>query len=515
MMRKGWFFLLILVVSLPLLCSRYPVFAVGSESEPAITAVPQRLLEMLPQTTDQLEKFAVSAGSECVGSCLSWTYVLAAPYPTLQDGLSLRYLKQLWNGQPTDFLEKLILTPDTYRVFADRWGKGSARTIYQIRSELLLETAWQESKTWALLPFEELEPRWKVIAVNGSSPLKIPFDPKQDPLTFYWKVSGLSGNNRSMAMPAVSNFDPNLMTSLALTGTTALVRRLAYAIEEHGPEYPAAQIAERINAADFTHISNEAPFYADCPPGIPLRREARFCSLLSYYDVLAGVGADLIELTGNHLLDWGYQPFLDTLTFYHEKGLFFYGGGENLIKGREPLLLEHHGNRIAILGCNAIGPENILATNELPGPAPCHLDWLTEKIAELKEQGWLIVVTFQHLEYDDYTVVPAQSHDFYAAAEAGAAIVSGSQAHVPQGFTFVGDSFIHFGLGNFLFDQTSQLERDSFVDRHYFYGGRYIGNTLETIRMDESMQSRFLNHTERSEFLQLILGTCSWTRVFQ
>ena len=80
--------------------------------------------------------------------------------------------------------------------------------------------------------------------------------------------------------------------------------------------------------------------------------------------------------------------------------------------------------------------------------------------------------------------------------------------------TFVGDTFIHYGLGNLLFDQMSNVERTSFFDRHYFYDGRYLGNRLETIILENYSQPRFLTEEERVAFLDLIFDTCSWREAF-
>ena len=60
--------------------------------------------------------------------------------------------------------------------------------------------------------------------------------------------------------------------------------------------------------------------------------------------------------------------------------------------------------------------------------------------------------------------------------DAGATIVSGSQAHHPMVMEFYGGSFIHYGLGNLFFDQMYnetypilQGTRKEFIDRHVFY----------------------------------------------
>ncbi len=48
-------------------------------------------------------------------------------------------------------------------------------------------------------------------------------------------------------------------------------------------------------------------------------------------------------------------------------------------------------------------------------------------------------------------------------ADAGAVIVSGSQAHMPADMEFDGTSLVHYGLGNLFFDQMSHLMPDGSV----------------------------------------------------
>lgn len=430
---------------------------------------------------------------------------LAAPYPTITDNISLNQMQRFWRGFHYGVpFQSLLMTAQTYENILTLFGEPSPRTDIQIMAEEdLLKETWNGESLWAIIPFEELDPRWKVISIEGISPFTLNFAPENYLL--------------SVPLPEgePSNYNPDKLTTLTLTGTTAMSRNLAYHIETDGLLVPVENIAETLAAADITHISNEASFTPDCPPGNPLRREARFCSAPSYFALLEAVGADIVELTGNHNLDWGYEPFLYSLDLYEKAGMKVYGGGISQEKAQAPLLIEHNGNKIAILGCNAIGPEGIWATDDHPGAALCDLPKMEETILELKADGWMPVVTFQHLEYTWYDVPPVQSHDFLEIArEAAPVIVSGSQAHIPQGMTFVGDTFIHYGLGNLLFDQMSDVERTSFFDRHYFYDGHYIGNQLETIILENYSQPRFLDETERAAFLNMIFDTCTWRETF-
>ncbi|MBQ6508148.1 MAG: CapA family protein [Flexilinea sp.] len=444
----------------------------------------------------------------CFGNCLAggqMVYALTAPYPTVTDGISLSVLRNFWRGRKSAEISELILTEETRAAFAEQWGEPHRRASVSVMSaDELLPYAWDGTGRRALIPFEQLDPRWKVIAVDGASPYTQGFDPEHYALSLPVPEGG------------TSNYDPEKLTTLTMTGTTAMARNFSFHAETDGLLTTVENIAAMLSASDITHISNEVSFTPDCPPAVPLRREARFCSSPDYIAILEAVGADVIELTGNHNLDWGYDPFIYSMSLYDEAGMKTYGGGLTPEEADAPLLIEHHGNRIVFIGCNAIGPENVWVTDEHPGAARCDLEKMKTQIRELKENGWLPVVTFQHLEWTWYDVPALESHDFFEIArEAAPVIISGSQAHIPQGMTFVGDTFIHFGLGNLLFDQMSDVERTSFFDRHFFYDGRYLGNHPETIILENYSQPRFLEPEERAAFLKLIFDTCSWKEVFE
>jgi poly-gamma-glutamate synthesis protein (capsule biosynthesis protein) len=104
-----------------------------------------------------------------------------------------------------------------------------------------------------------------------------------------------------------------------------------------------------------------------------------------------------------------------------------------------------------------------------------------------------------------------QRADFRALAEAGAAIVSGSQAHQPQGFDFHTGAFIHYGLGNLFFDQMWSLEtRQEFIDRHVFYDGRHISTELLTAILEDYSRPRPMTPDERKVLLDAAFAASQW-----
>jgi len=452
-------------------------------------------------------------GSE---SFVIWVYALAAPFPTIPDGVSFADLLALWKtGNAPDFpADRLLASPETLALLTAVWGEPSG-VVASIPAEDLLNAAWNTENAWAVLPFEELVPRWKVIEVDGISPIRKDFSPTDYPLAFSIGADGdpdlLSSLIALQASPTLSNRDPDQLTTVVLTGVTALVRGTAALMRLFGMDYPAADIGPWLQEADILHINNEVPFAPLCPY-YPPNNELVFCSRPEYIELLEYIGTDVVELSGDHFHDWGDEAILFTLELYKERGWPYYGGGANLDEARQPLLLEHNGNRIAFMGCNGKAPWYARASDTQPGAWHCDIPWMQTEIRRLAAEGYLIIVTFQHEEIQTYEAHPKLMADFQPVADAGAAIVSGSQAHQPQAIEFRGDAFIHYGLGNLFFDQIyiSDPNAEAFIDRHVIYAGRHISTELLTIQFVDYARARPMTSAERQQLLETIFRVSIW-----
>lgn len=444
-----------------------------------------------------------------------WIYALAAPFPTVIDEVTFAALQATWRGQPAEPFAgaPLLLSAETTAAFTAQWGKPAEGAVKIVPAQELVDTAWAERPGWALVPFEELSPRWKVIQVDGLSPLDPALDVSRYPLkvAIGWDApDGAILPPAAAVIPLPANRNPAHLARVFMTGTTAMARRMALRMEEMGILYPVEKIGQLLNSADLTHISNEVSFYSECPPARPLRADMRFCASPDYFRVLEASGADVIELTGNHLLDWGPEAFAETLQLYEKNGLPFYGGGWTQEQARQPYRVEVNGNKLAFIGCNPSGPEADWATQERPGAAQCDYDWLEAQVRALRQEGYLPIVTIQHIEVYDYKPTSAQRVVSERMALAGAPLVSGSQSHFPQGFAFAGNTLIHYGLGNTFFDQMDFGSSRGFLDRSVFYEGRLISTELFTIKLEDFAQPRLMTPEERRDLLEKIFAESGW-----
>jgi len=465
----------------------------------------------------------VSVGEENPVS--HWVYSLVAPFPTIPEGVSFQTLKRAWQGESDGPFagQPILLDESTLSVFSDWWGPPAQDATKVLPAGKILQHAWEHRPAWALVPFEALEPRWKVLEIDDQSPIRKKFNEQAYPLTVPFSLKGdpqviatLTAGNQSSTPPIglTSNRQPDRLTTVALTGVTALVRATAFTMHRNGITYPAEDIGGILKDADFTHISNEIPFTPDCPPPNPTQAGLRFCSDPDYIGLLEEVGTDIVELTGDHFGDWGSEAMLYTLEMYDQRDWEYYGGGYNRKDARKALLIEHNGNRLAFIGCNAKGGGYATASESQPGAVACDFDWMHKEIKRLVKDGYQVIVTFQHFEYYTYAAQPDQIRDFQGMADAGAVIISGSQAHQPQSMEFHKKAFIHYGLGNLFFDQyhfcTNNACDDGFINRHVFYAGRYISTELIPIIFMDYARPRPMTPDERAKFLQTIFTVSGW-----
>jgi poly-gamma-glutamate synthesis protein (capsule biosynthesis protein) len=285
-------------------------------------------------------------------------------------------------------------------------------------------------------------------------------------------------------------------------------------MEREGNTYPARDIGEWLRNADLTHINNVLSFASGFPYPDPTDQFQRFCSDPSYIVLLEDIGTDIVEVTGHRLADWVLEAIGYTIDLYQEDGLNYYGGGYNLMDARDPRIVEHNGNRLVFVGCDAKGGGYATASETQPGAAACEFDWLLPEVTRLRDEGYLVIITFQHEEDYSFTVRPELVADFQSVAAPGAVIVSGSQAHNPQGMEFYEGSFLHFGFGILFFDQynycAEQICNYTIIDRHVFYDGRNIANELLTAQFEDYARSRPMTLNEREELLNRVFEASGW-----
>ncbi len=450
-------------------------------------------------------------------------FVPVVPFPTVADDVPWAAIRRFWRGDGRGLagvtddgsVPTLLLTAATRAALEGRLGRPAPTArIRMVAADRLVDAAWAaRPAAWSIVPFDQLRPRWKALSVDGRSVLDRNLRLARYPLVVSVGAEGPDAQvallRRAVARGTVlTNRDTARMTTVMMTGVTALSRNIAARMDARGVTYPAAEIRDVLRNNDLLHISNEVSFTDECPGP---QSGTRFCSDPSYIDLLRDVGTDIVELSGNHNLDWGPEAARHTLRMYEKRRWRWFAGGIDHIQAHRPLRITRNGNRLAFLGCNPVGASYAWADEGHPGSATCDLAAMGRQIRALRARGYLPITTFQHWETYQYAPTAGQVEDFGAMSRAGAAIVSGSQAHHPQGFSFDGGGFVHYGLGNLFFDQMQTLgTRQEIVDQHVFYKGTHLSTRLFTFLLMDYSQPRPMTPTERRQLLTSVFGASRW-----
>lgn len=463
----------------------------------------------------------------------TWLYVPVVAFPTITDTISYGDIQRYWAGE-SDALNALsrngtpvtlLVTDNTFEAIKAFLGEPASNTpIRRVPGDALAQELWDERpNVWSLIPFDQMTPRLKALHLDMNNNI---FDadfssgiyPLQTNIGMVgedWAIGRTIDELLTLGAWRGTNRNPELLTRVVLSGVTALTRATAFAMEQNGITTPGDGILDFVDDADIFHTSNEVPFSVNCPYPDP-NSGVIFCADGRYIELLEYIGLDVVELTGNHVNDYGPGALNNTLDIYNEVGMEYFGGGRNTEDAREPLIMRHNDNSIAFIGCNLPGPFGAWASDERAGAAQCDDVYLEEQLRRLGANVDVVVMTIQDYEYYRYDALGSQADRMAQFIEWGADVVIGSHAHQPQGFEIITrtgdvDGFVHHGLGNLFFDQMANIgTRQMFMDRVIIYDGRMLSVELFTGIIDNFCCPRPMTTDERADFLNTIFEASRW-----
>lgn len=266
------------------------------------------------------------------------------------------------------------------------------------------------------------------------------------------------------------------LTRFTFTGTTALTRYMGKATDQNGTDWLIENILPTLKGSDFLHISNEVSALNNCQyvPGM------RFCMKTAHLETFKKLGVNVVELTGNHNLDYGKDAYIKTYEWYKQNQMQIFGGGLSPQEAYTPLILSlKDGSKIALIGFNESCPVNECAgrRGNQVGAAPYDSLKVKQIIENLKQNKNIsyIVASVQFNETDSYAPTKSQAKITKYLIDWGADFVYGSQAHQVQQVEFYKGKPIFHGFGNFLFDQIHRIGvRQGFFLHTYFYKGKIV-----------------------------------------
>ena len=474
---------------------QFKVYAGGEHSESSWT---QNIADYVAFYGSAFSEGAIAQiEQESKGASLVELWLPAASFAALQTSVSRAELDELLAGQLNS---RLAMSHSAYERLEQR-GLVLHHNTRIVTDEQLERVLWRDKLSFTLVRFEELNLRLRPLWLDNT-----PIVDQLDDYPLAW--ANASGG-----------FDAGRLTRITLSGSTALARQTRTAIDGLGIEHATDGIGDYVLRSDVFHMTNEASIAPTCPQFTEsvLGGANSLCMADKHKGLFQQLEVDVIDLTGNHINDFGYDALLDTLGFLEAAGISTVGGGRNVRAARQPLIIEHNGNSIGWLACNAVGPYYALVNDDAqalggvrPGAAYCDREWLQDAVPVLAAKVDLVLLTVQYQEYESYTPTAQQQSDYSAFAEMGADIVVGTAEHKPMTFEFYhtrrGETaFIHYGLGNLYFDQTFWGNMRFFMDTLYVYDGNLLAVELFPGIIEGQARPRLLDGEDQYNFLHFMM----------
>lgn len=248
---------------------------------------------------------------------------------------------------------------------------------------------------------------------------------------------------------------------LAFAGDTLLGFAIGDVIAQRGVDWPWGGVAEVLKAADLTMVNLECSVSTRGSP-MPNKK----WTFRAAPESLAGVrnaGIDVVSIANNHVLDFGLDAFLDTLSYLDEYGIKRVGGGQNLAEALQPAIFEVNGFKIGYLAAAAIYPVNEwVASDTRPGILPTHYETaVLQAVKDLASQVDCVVVGVHWGVEREHNPNAYQQRYGRALIDSGADLVIGHHPHVLEGMEIYKGGLIAYSLGNFVFTTATRDGQDS------------------------------------------------------
>ncbi|KAB2351134.1 CapA family protein [Actinomadura rudentiformis] len=224
------------------------------------------------------------------------------------------------------------------------------------------------------------------------------------------------------------------------------------------PATALGPIAKTLRAADLAMVNLETAITTGGTPAPG--KEFTFRAPASAFTALRAAGVDVTSMANNHGMDFMDSGLRDSLKAIRRTGFPTVGIGKNAAEAYRAHRVTVKGNRLAIVGATQVLDDHLIpawtATDAKGGLASAKDVPRMVKAVREARQGSDYVIVHLHWGQELKTCpLPRQQDLAKQLIAAGADVVVGGHAHVPQGGGYLKGKYVHYGLGNFVFSSAT------------------------------------------------------------
>ncbi|MBK5251393.1 MAG: CapA family protein [Peptostreptococcaceae bacterium] len=256
---------------------------------------------------------------------------------------------------------------------------------------------------------------------------------------------------------------------LSATGDIMLGRRVGRLLDDNGGESAYRGFSTVFSRSDVLFGNLECSLSEKgqklLEKGIWLRASPNKAELLKE------AGFSILSLANNHILDYGNEALSDTIAFLEEEGIGHVGAGKDIEAARKPEIFKKGDTSIGFLAYNEFSyyfwsyqeRRKFVAEKDVPGTAPMDLGPIIDDIKKLKSRVDLVAVSLHWGIEESNMETEEQRRVAHALIDAGADIIIGHHPHVLQGLEIYRGRPILYSLGNYIFDQNNENNKQGMV----------------------------------------------------
>ncbi|WP_033349183.1 CapA family protein [Kitasatospora aureofaciens] len=249
---------------------------------------------------------------------------------------------------------------------------------------------------------------------------------------------------------------PDGTITVAFAGDVHFEGRTQPRLTVQSPETALGPLSRTLADADLSVLNLET---AITGRGAPEPKTYTFRTTPKALSVLKDSGVDVVSMANNHAVDFGADGLVDTLAAKDSSPIPVLGVGHNAKEAYAPYVTTVRGVKVAVVAASQV--EDITnqkwrAGADKPGIASAlDVPALVSAVQAAKQQAPVVLVYLHWGEEGKACPTAAQTTIAKKLAAVGASAVVGTHAHTMVGSGMLGNTYVGYGFGNFLWYGTS------------------------------------------------------------
>ncbi|MFI9321720.1 CapA family protein [Kitasatospora aureofaciens] len=249
---------------------------------------------------------------------------------------------------------------------------------------------------------------------------------------------------------------PDGTITVAFAGDVHFEGRTQPRLTVQSPETALGPLSRTLADADLSVLNLET---AITGRGAPEPKTYTFRTTPKALSVLKDSGVDVVSMANNHAVDFGADGLVDTLAAKDSSPIPVLGVGHNAKEAYAPYVTTVRGVKVAVVAASQV--EDITnqkwrAGADKPGIASAlDVPALVSAVQAAKQQAPVVLVYLHWGEEGKACPTAAQATIAKKLAAVGASAVVGTHAHTMVGSGMLGNTYVGYGFGNFLWYGTS------------------------------------------------------------